>query len=156
MIIAEPNLRFCNSVERGSEVLRWASALPLKEEAAEVFWRVMMEYWSSFDLIDHTAFAVMFARFRAWHKASNHSGKIVVFRGQDDGAQPGLSWTRRKRVAEGFARGHRGIRNANPVVIRGVITRSCVAFEIDERNEAEIVAFSASDIKVTSIKALAG
>jgi len=69
---------------------------------------------------------------------------FTVYRGQNDGATVGLSWTLDKGVAEGFARGHRGIWNPSPIVITAEVYKRDVAFACAERHEAEIVVFKTS------------
>jgi hypothetical protein len=67
--------------------------------------------------------------------------RFTVHRGQDASAAVGLSWTLRRSVAEDFARGHRGIRNEQPVVITRRIRKSTIAFFSDDREEKEVVLF---------------
>jgi hypothetical protein len=66
-----------------------------------------------------------------------------VFRGQDSGVRIGLSWTTDRDVAANFARGHRGLFNPDPVVLTTTIAKSSIAFAVPERNEAEVVLFTA-------------
>jgi hypothetical protein len=73
-----------------------------------------------------------------------HICQGATVRGQNDGATVGLSWTLDKGVAEGFARGHRGIWNPSPIVITAEVYKRDVAFACAERHEAEIVVFKTS------------
>jgi hypothetical protein len=67
-------------------------------------------------------------------------GGISIFRGQDADTRPiGLSWTTDIEVAAGFARGHRGLLSANPVVYEAYANAQKIAFASDERKESEIV-----------------
>jgi hypothetical protein len=64
---------------------------------------------------------------------------IRVFRGKDRDGLVALSWTLDQTVADGFARGHRGIFNPNPVVPETVIAKRDIAFAVPDREEAELV-----------------
>jgi hypothetical protein len=52
-----------------------------------------------------------------------------------------LSWTLDQTVADGFARGHRGIFNPNPVVLETVIAKRDIAFAVPDRG-GELVLFA--------------
>ena len=66
---------------------------------------------------------------------------VEVYRGQSAGAPVGLSWTLEAPVAAHFARGHRGFRNPEPVILRATVRRADVALVLTSRQEAEIVLF---------------
>jgi hypothetical protein len=53
---------------------------------------------------------------------------LTVWRGCDRDRVLGLSWTTDRKIAQGFARGHRGIRYPNPVVAYAEVTPSAVFF----------------------------
>jgi hypothetical protein len=65
--------------------------------------------------------------------------KLRVFRGCSRERVLGVAWTTDRQVAEGFARGHRGIPVPDPVVASGVIDRRQVFMTFDDRSESEIV-----------------
>ena len=44
-----------------------------------------------------------------------------------------------RAIAEGFARGHRGIRVPDPLVASALIPTDAIFFVTDDRNEKEIV-----------------
>ncbi|MGJ0534285.1 hypothetical protein [Methylocystis sp.] len=117
------------------------------------FWRALAAEWSGFDRIPHLLFEDVLCRrrqcWRADHLGSNDAAaynnlpqELNIFRGQSSGPI-GLSWTTDFTVAEGFARGHRGIRLANPVVVAATAHKDDVALVQTERGENEIVLFSA-------------
>lgn len=126
------------SAQRPWVVLDWCATLGADDGRA--FWQVILGAWSMFDRIPHEEFAAQFARF-----ASNAPpkpdlpGQLTVYRGQDDSAPLGLSWTLSRDVAEGFARGHRNIRNPDPVVLALDVSLSEVAFFTNDREEQEVV-----------------
>ena len=72
---------------------------------------------------------------------------MTVYRGQSADASPGLSWTLDRKVAERFARGHRGMKLPNPVVLEITVSRDDVALFITDRDEAEVVLFEAPGIE---------
>lgn len=149
-----PDLKFYNSTERGDAVLQWARTLPWTSDAAEVFWNVIEEEWSGFDLIDHDGFADVFQYFMEWRAPRATGIELTVYRGQNARSPFGLSWTTDESIAEGFARGHRGIMNQQPIVIRGLVKSEHIALEESRRGEAEVIVFSPDDVTVQSIRAL--
>jgi hypothetical protein len=152
-----------NSVERPRVFLSLISIAD-----GPFFWRAAGRHWTLFDLIPHRAFARLFK----WHRAT-WSPKVLrpddldfyeslpetvqVFRGQTNGPV-GLSWTTNRDRAEGFARGHRGVRVKEPVVISATIRKADIALVQTDRKEDEVVIFSgqcARDRVLTPIDALA-
>lgn len=124
-------------------VLEWVER-HLGDDDGPLFWEVVTKSWSSFDLIPHEDFEGLFARF-VDSAPKCEPTRMTVFRGQNAGAPLGLSWTLDRKVAEEFARGHRGIRNRHPVVLERVVTRDQVAFVCDDREEKEIVLLAVPD-----------
>ena len=59
--------------------------------------------------------------------------QFTVYRGQDVDSQIKYSWTFDIGVAEGFARGHRGIKHLHPVILAGKTKKSDVAFYEGDR-----------------------
>lgn len=139
----------------GSAERPWAFLDLFEEMGGEdgaAFWRLVAKLWSGFDAIPHDDFAAAFRRARrAWTAAAMKaedraafdalSHLVTIYRGQDADAPLGLAWTLRPDVAEGFARGHRGIRHRRPAVMMAKVRRSSVAFVCTERDEAEVVLF---------------
>ncbi|WP_298494827.1 hypothetical protein [uncultured Maritimibacter sp.] len=125
------------SAERPHEVVKWATKLA--DHEGKLFWEVVVEVWSDFDRIPHEDFARLFNRFSATKPYTGLMERLTVFRGQSGDAQPGLSWTTKREVAEGFAHGHRGIRVPNPVVLERTISPDEIAFTCHEREEHEVV-----------------
>lgn len=126
------------SAQRPWLVLDWCAGLGDGDGPA--FWQVILGAWTTFDRIPHEEFAAQFARFAG--AAPPEPGlpeRVTVYRGQDDSAPLGLSWTLSWDVAEGFARGHRNIRNPDPVVLALEVTRREVAFLAHDREEQEVV-----------------
>ena len=101
--------------------------------------------WSDFDRIDHEAFEALFSDFgHGWNRTPEIAAlpaHLTFFRGQSTDAEPGLSWTLDRKVAEGFARGHRNICVPDPVILTTEIERADVAMYLDARNEREVVLF---------------
>ena len=92
------------SAQRPWLVLDWCAALGDGDGPA--FWQVILRAWSTFDLIPHGDFAAQFARFASTAPPKpDMPERMTVYRGQDDSAPLGLSWTLSWDVAEGFARG---------------------------------------------------
>lgn len=127
------------SEQRPHHVLSWAENL--EDHEGVDFWRVMIEFWSGFDLIPHHEFSRLFLRFADTAPGYNGGQQVVVFRGQDEFTPLGVSWTESRDVAEGFARGHRGILNRYPIICQFTATEREIAFTCDDRDEAEIVLF---------------
>jgi hypothetical protein len=113
----------------------------------------ILREWSSFDRIPHDEVRHIFdevrehgidftpflpAKDRAFYSALPRR-RVTAYRGQDAEAAPGLSWTADREVAAAFARGHRGLWNPNPVILKAVIDKADIAFVCTGRNEAEIV-----------------
>ena len=116
------------------------------------FWQALYENWSSFDLIPYFYFELLFDKHSGcWSPGfMNKDDRIVydalpervtIYRGQAAAARVGQSWTLDRSVAEGFARGHRGIRNAAPTVIKATVRKKNVAAVISHRRKSEIVLF---------------
>lgn len=125
------------STARPWHVLEYSQRLGDSEGA--IFWRIVTEAWSGFDLIPHAEFEKQFLRFSATAPGSSGAYPITLFRGQDANALVGLSWTSCPSVAAGFARGHRGQWNKAPVVLETTAESSKIAFECDDRDEREYV-----------------
>jgi hypothetical protein len=129
-----------SSTERPWIALEWASRLEWTD--GDVFWEVMNEAWSSFDLIPHKEFVKAFRQFKAFAPREGIPPRVTVYRGQSKNSPLGLSWTTSRAVAESFAHGHRGIRNPYSVVYSLEVTRKQIAFLCDDREESEVVLFN--------------
>lgn len=125
------------STERPHHVVDFAQSLD--DDEGDVFWKVIMDAWSGFDLIPHEEFQFFFEHFDPDHPPRGAPRFLTVYRGQDLDEPVGLSWTTDRAVAESFARGHRGIRHENPVVIEAKVHTCMVAFTCDDRGESEVV-----------------
>lgn len=135
-------LRHYSSAERPAAFAAWAEALPRTKAGGAAFWQATVREWSGFDRVDHRRFAQLFRRFGSSRPASlveHLPEQIRIYRGQDAGDGLGLAWTTDRRVAEGFAAGHRGIQHDDPFVYEITVAREEVAFCCDDRDEAEIV-----------------
>jgi hypothetical protein len=126
---------------------------PNRADAGAIFWKIVAREWCGFDRIPHARFELMFrSNRRAWSPSCMEDADRAAFdalpqepfriwRGQDGRRSLGLAWTRNLDVAEGFARGHRSIRNKRPS-IASVLVRPCDAALVQtDRSEAEIVLF---------------
>jgi len=109
----------------------------LGDDEGLAFWEVVIGAWSGFDLIPQQQFEFLFTRFEA--PLCDVPERLTVYRGQNTRKPNGLSWTLDRKVAEGFARGHRSIVNPTPVVLELEVTREQVAFVCHDREESEIV-----------------
>ena len=146
-------LRWWNSTEAPGEILDLLGIIARGAIGGAIFWRVVAQEWTGFDAIPHAAYAAAFRRHRAaWspdcmapadRAAWDALPEVVtLYRGQPSAAPPGLSWTLRREVAEGFARGHRGIPVPSPAILRASVPRDAVAFCSTERDEAEAMLFA--------------
>lgn len=125
--------------------------------AGHAFWRWVAMAWTTFDAIPHFQYEQAFHRWGDYWSADFISNTkyaanrdfydnlpdtgITVYRGQDENDDTGLSWTTDMNVAQGFARGHRGLVNDIPTVVEAVIAKKDIALTFIERNESEIVLF---------------
>lgn len=123
-------------------------------EPSETFWKVFAAVWDSCDatgpwqeglaaaLADHCRRAdfrlALSPSDAAWLSAL--PDRVRIYRGGDRHAIRGLSWTTARHVAEGFARGHRGIRVVEPVIASGFIAKRDILFATNGREEAEVLA----------------
>jgi hypothetical protein len=151
-----PDMLRYNSVERAEALINWVlkhsrtHGMRRDHEIGPLFWQLVKAGWPLFDRIEHEMYAMVFKRFRQWwtpqvewHRLPE---RLTIWRGHDETrVRQGLSWTRDRRVAEGFARGHRHIFHSKPRVLRAEITRADVALVIDGRKENEVVLFAPVD-----------
>lgn len=127
---------------RAEELAAWGENVC--DDSAK-FWAVVTEIWSACDRIPHERFERLFEEhgvddYIARRKLPKKIGETVtVYRGQDMRGEVGLSWSLSRQVAEGFARGHRGILNPNPMVVRRRVRRDDIVLYTNARNEQEIV-----------------
>jgi hypothetical protein len=131
------------SKERPGHFLKYCRSLG--DTAGEAFWGNLIDHWSSFDLIPHEEFSILFCRFRRYSPKANLPDRVTIYRGQDDGKSLGLSWTTDWEVAKGFAEGHRGKNHPNPRILSLEVTRDKIAFLCNDREESEIVLFEIPD-----------
>ncbi len=124
----------------------------LQNEAGAAFWNWVSACWACFDAIPYGRYGAAFRQWRpAWTAQcmtpANQSAfnmlpeVVVIYRGQDARAKPGLSWTLSLPVAEGFAYGHRGLRCPHPTVLCATVLKSDVALVVTDREESEVVLF---------------
>ena len=99
------------------------------EQAGAEFWRWVANEWSGFDAIPHATFQRQFSKWRLHWDASHMPvaerrlfeslpRNTTIYRGQRSLRKPGLSWTLDRTVAEGFARGHRGMAHPHPLCLK--------------------------------------
>ncbi len=151
--------RHYSSQERPRKFSQLADALdPDDDTDAALFWSALAECWSGFDAIDHVRYLDLMSLFTdGWRMSPEIAAlpnPVTVFRGQLDDYEPGLSWTLDRSVAVKFARGHRGVKAPNPVVLCATVRREDIALYLTDRSEAEVVLFAPPDeYEPTSIEA---
>ena len=140
----------CSSMENSGERLGRVLSL-IHSAPAEVFWPALMEAWSCCD--DTWPIKVQLlrsmpnvakpatpyfsaAQMEFWRKLPP---EVPIFRGCPRDRVRGIAWTTDRSVAEGFARGHRGISTPNPVVASAVVAKQHVFFVTNDRKEHEVV-----------------
>ena len=133
-----------SSARRPDLIVDWAYTLD--DSDGPLFWEVVKEVWSSFDLVLHDDFHELFSQFcRSLPKVNLPKGlpkKFTAYRGQKDGGEAnGLSWTLNRDVAVKFSKGTRGETAPNPIVFEKEVWASDVAFYCNDRNEEEVVLF---------------
>jgi hypothetical protein len=136
---------YANSEERLSWVLSLIEFAP-----PEMFWPALMDAWSGGDDTWH-ARSRLLQVLRAMPPAASFfspaqralfdplPAQVKVFRGCSRPRLHGIAWTTDRTVAEGFARGHCGIRVPEPVVASAVIPKKYIFFVTDDRSEREVV-----------------
>ena len=131
---------------------RLLAILPLIEHAPpKIFWPTLLKTWPSCDdtwmvktrLLQAMKNAgTLMLEFLSEHDRRFFEGlpaQVQVFRGCSRARVRGIAWTMERTIAEGFARGHRGIRVPDPVVAFALIPKDAIFFVTDDRNEKEIV-----------------
>jgi hypothetical protein len=120
---------------------------------SEVFWKVFHRCWSvcddTWDLNDELIECLSFhyAQDYAWLHMDPEQRTfyealpeiVTVFRGCSKERIRGVSWTTDGAVAQGFARGHRGMPPPDPVVAQARIPRSEIFTVLVDREESELV-----------------
>jgi hypothetical protein len=152
-LLDAPDFVKFNSIERARALADWAQRHSSARDAeiGPLFWRLAEQEWSGFDAIDHYAYEGLFYRFRPYWRAPE-SGfykslpeRFIAYRGapydEEYSGFLGLSWTLNRTVARGFARGHRGLWNDEPIIFAAVIDRTNVALALIDRKESELVLF---------------
>jgi hypothetical protein len=134
-----------NSDERVSKLV------PLiMDETPEIFWRIFMSNWSSCDaawewqrrmlvpIFLHVGACPMNVVDALWWDAL--PDQLVLYRGADRSRIEGaVSWTTDKGIARGFALGHRGLRNSDPVVALATIAKADIFAATNDRGESEVL-----------------
>lgn len=117
----------------------------------EVFWRVFHGYWSdcddTWDLREYLLDALTNTLSPASEYWSDDQHRffddlpdmVTLYRGCSLDRIHGISWTTDRRVAEGFARGHRGIRVPNAVIAKTCIRKGDIITVITDRKESEVI-----------------
>ncbi len=137
-----------SSEHRLSALLDICSGAP-----SSIFWPVFMDQWPLCDDTWHLRKRLLLALSRNARVEppteyfspeqrdffSRLPPVLTVYRGCPRERSKGLSWTLMQEVAAGFARGHRGIRVSDPVVLKGTICKDQIFSVFTDRNEAEIV-----------------
>jgi hypothetical protein len=130
--------------------LEFVLSLLRHEPSGAVFWRVISEIWNCCDNTwDHRNklyfMMVLHSRTRRRNLPDEMQPMatlprlVDVWRGCSRDRVRGLAWTLDKSVAEGFARGHRGIRVPDPVLVSAIIPKTAIFFMGHDRLELEVV-----------------
>ena len=132
---------------------RIAELVPLIEgEAPEIFWPIFLGAWPVCDKAYGWNYRLV-EKFRRVGSCppemldddskefyDDLPNKIEVYRGASrsriDGA---ISWTTDRKIAERFARGHRGIAVPDPVIATGIIRKAQIFAAINDRQENEVL-----------------
>jgi hypothetical protein len=137
-----------NSANRLEALLRLVERQP-----SRVFWPAFIEGWPNCDAT-WLCQRELLKLLRAHHAEDPGPGylpgdcreffdglpdPVEVFRGCSRPRIQGASWTTNRAVAEGFARGHRGIRVPDPVIASAVIPKEVIFAAFTDRQESEIV-----------------
>jgi hypothetical protein len=125
--------------------LEWPVKADLKHEE---FWCVFGNTWSACDRTWHHRRDLLKWLRRYSPPILSDDGRafldrlrkpVQVYRGCSRQRVRGISWTADPKVAEEFARGHRGIGVPDPVIASAVIPATAVFAVLVDRDESEIV-----------------
>jgi hypothetical protein len=142
-------VRRCSLLE--SSAARLPAILRLVEGApAAVFWPVFLSEWSACDdtwphmprllgLLRRNAPGFSYLNDDQRRLFDGLPDHITVYRGCSLERMHGLSWTLSKKVAERFARGHRGLSVPRPTIAAARISRDNVFAVFCDRKEDEII-----------------
>lgn len=123
------------------------------DSAPAVFWQVFHQAWNTCDDTWYLQLDVIEAlelnrEAQPPHLFWNDEQKVfygalpelvTVYRGCSRERMRGVSWTTDKTVAEGFARGHRGITIPDAVVAECRIAKQDIITVIPDRDESEVI-----------------
>jgi hypothetical protein len=141
-------LRMVSSAERAEVMFALT-----RRQRAEIFWPVFFENWPNCDdtwcvrdgllellqRCEDEASGLDFlpAEARAAYEALPDPAR--VFRGAEREKIKGISWTTDRKIAAGFAHGHRLIEVADPVIATGLVPKWAVYGVCTDRGEADVV-----------------
>jgi hypothetical protein len=130
---------------------------------AELFWSALLDTWCNCDetwceqpmllpiMRKHgiPSRDILGAEARSFFDAL--SDPVRVWRGCSRSRVEGISWTIDRKIADGFAHGHRFIPVLEPVVAEASINKNAVFFAVVDRKESEVVLDPAHlrDVQVT-------
>lgn len=153
VIAAQISKKLCgpgvNSANRLSALLALTAS-----EGPDVFWDVFHKLWSNCDntwslqddVLDALEWFGQDGDYMTDEQQAYLSGlnadrysRVTVYRGCSRARIHGLSWTTNPKVAQEFARGHRGITLPDPVVVKAKIRKSSIITAILDREEDEII-----------------
>lgn len=104
------------------------------------WWRGFTEHWSACDATsgDTEVLDTLLDRMRGEPGRPYTGGDMTLYRGCARGRIKRFSWTADRKVAEGFAQGHRGIDVPDAVIaVAHVPARAIFAGPLSDRQEAE-------------------
>ena len=140
----------CSGWANSDERLSWVLSL-IEVGPPEIFWPAFMGEWSVCDDTWHARKGLLRVMERAsaparrFFSETQHEffdtlpAMVRVFRGCSQPRVRAVAWSTDQTVAEGFARGHRGIRVPEPVIASAVIPKEHIFFVTNDRDEKEVV-----------------
>jgi hypothetical protein len=117
----------------------------------KVFWNVFHENWSGCDDTWHlreeligTLTANVDSASEYWRNDQRRffddlPKMVTLYRGCSLDRIHGMSWTTNRKVAEGFARGHRGMGVPDAVIAKTRTRKSDIITVVTDRGESEVI-----------------
>jgi hypothetical protein len=138
----------------------------VRDRPQEEFWRIFLEVWSVCDntwksrqpllhrLQNASAELSAIPYFSDACRAFFHSlpADVTVYRGCSKQRINGLSWSIDPVVAQGFARGHRGIPVPEPVLVTALAKKNQIFAVTNDRQEYEVICVPSQILQVDDLE----